>query len=226
MNLIKLNNVNKNFENVRVLKDINLEINEGTLLAVVGESGSGKSTLGKIISKIIKVSNGELKVNGKVSMIYQEYSSSLNPRFSILDVLEEVYIVKKEKIDINKIKEIIEFVSLSHIDLKKNVNILSGGEKQRLVIARAILFNPDIYIFDEAISSLDIHLQLQIIDIVKKLNEVYGKTIIFITHNVELLKYITEDILVLKNGEIVERGNILKESKTTYTKKLLNIWKC
>ncbi|WP_064615347.1 ATP-binding cassette domain-containing protein [Streptobacillus moniliformis] len=223
MNLIKLNNVNKNYENIAALKDINLEIKKGTLLAIVGESGSGKSTLGKIISKIIKISSGNLEIHGKVSMIYQEYTSSLNPKFSILDVLEEVYIIKKEKVDKDKINEILEFVSLNHIDLKKNISILSGGEKQRLVIARAILFNPDIYIFDEAVSSLDIHLQLQIIEIVRRLNEVYDKTILFITHNVELLKYITEDILVLKNGEIVERGNILKESKTAYTKKLLNI---
>ncbi|WP_155732640.1 ATP-binding cassette domain-containing protein, partial [Streptobacillus moniliformis] len=160
MNLIKLNNVNKNYENIAALKDINLEIKKGTLLAIVGESGSGKSTLGKIISKIIKISSGNLEIHGKVSMIYQEYTSSLNPKFSILDVLEEVYIIKKEKVDKDKINEILEFVSLNHIDLKKNISILSGGEKQRLVIARAILFNPDIYIFDEAVSSLDIHLQL------------------------------------------------------------------
>lgn len=120
MNLIKLNNVNKNYENIAALKDINLEIKKGTLLAIVGESGSGKSTLGKIISKIIKISSGNLEIHGKVSMIYQEYTSSLNPKFSILDVLEEVYIIKKEKVDKDKINEILEFVSLNHIDLKKN----------------------------------------------------------------------------------------------------------
>ncbi|CAM3063800.1 ATP-binding cassette domain-containing protein [Streptobacillus felis] len=225
MKIIKFSNVYKKFESKYALKGIDLEIKKNSIVAIIGESGSGKSTIGKIISGLILPTKGEVEISGKSSMIYQEYTTSINPKFSVLEVLEEVYRIKKCSIDMEKIHEILKFVSLNEINLNMNSMLLSGGEKQRLVIARAIIYNPDIFVFDEAISSLDIHLQLQIIDIIKGINKEFGKTIIFITHNIELLKNLTEDIIVLQKGKIVERGNILKESKNEYTKKLLNIWR-
>lgn len=223
--MIKLIDVSKVYESKSALSNINIEIDDASLVVVVGESGSGKSTLGKIISRLINPTEGMVEVNGKVGVIFQEYSSSINPIFTVFEVLKEVFVIKKEKIQMEKIYEVLNFVSLNNIDINSKANILSGGEKQRLVIARAILYDPDIFIFDEAISSLDVHLQFQIIEIVRKLNLEYQKTIIFITHNIELIKYLSEDVIVLKNGEIIERGNVLKSCKNDYTKKILNIWK-
>ncbi|WP_156300307.1 ATP-binding cassette domain-containing protein [Streptobacillus canis] len=223
--MIKLIDVSKVYESKSALSNINIEIDDASLVVVVGESGSGKSTLGKIISRLTNPTEGMVEVNGKVGVIFQEYSSSINPIFTVFEVLKEVFVIKKEKIQMEKIYEVLNFVSLNNIDINSKANILSGGEKQRLVIARAILYDPDIFIFDEAISSLDVHLQFQIIEIVRKLNLEYQKTIIFITHNIELIKYLSEDVIVLKNGEIIERGNVLKSCKNDYTKKILNIWK-
>lgn len=223
--MIKLIDVSKVYESKSALSNINIEINDASLVVVVGESGSGKSTLGKIISRLTNPTEGMVEVNGKVGVIFQEYSSSINPIFTVFEVLKEVFVIKKEKVQMEKIYEVLNFVSLNNIDINSKANILSGGEKQRLVIARAILYDPNIFIFDEAISSLDVHLQFQIIEIVRKLNLEYQKTIIFITHNIELIKYLSEDVIVLKNGEIIERGNVLKSCKNDYTKKILNIWK-
>ena len=157
----------------------------------------------------------------KISIVLQDYTTAINPCMSMKEILYEPFQIKKKKINNEKIKEILKLLKLDYLDVDIKSNKLSGGEKQRLNIARILLFDPEILIFDESISSLDIDLQIEIVKIIRKISENMNKTILFITHNISILKFLTDDILVLKDGVVIERG----DNKNPYTKKIFNIWK-
>lgn len=200
--MIKLKSVDKKYKNVKVLNSISLEINRSEIIAIIGFSGSGKTTLAKIITSIEKIDCGEINVNGKAVYISQEYNQAFNHKMNVLEILSEAYKIFDKKIDFKEILEILKLVKLDELILNLNISKLSGGEKQRINIARAILLKADILVFDEAISSLDILLQFEIIDIIKRINNKYGTTILFITHNIEIIKFLTSKILKLDNGKI------------------------
>ena len=217
--MIVFKNVNLSIENKEILKNISFELAKNKILAIIGESGGGKTSIANILMKKIDTYKGEVYVDNKE--IREYLNKEYYRKISIVEILYEPFQIKKKKINNEKIKEILKLLKLDYLDVDIKSNKLSGGEKQRLNIARILLFDPEILIFDESISSLDIDLQIEIVKIIRKISENMNKTILFITHNISILKFLTDDILVLKDGVVIERG----DNKNPYTKKIFNIWK-
>lgn len=230
---------------IQALKNINFSLGKGEILGVVGESGSGKSTLARVIMKLIDFDNGKISYQGKnikhldkselekyrkeVQIVFQNPLSSLNPVIKIKSLLAEpldVYRLYKNKLDKDqKIKNLVKSVGLDESILDKYPDQISGGEGQRIAIARAIAIQPKLLILDESISSLDKFAQRDILDLLLKLRKEFKLTYIFITHDLKLSKYFCNRILILKEGEIVDIGNtndIFNNPTSQYTKNLLN----
>ena len=221
-------------EYLHALNNINLEIKKGEILGLVGESGCGKSTLGKSVLKLINPSgkinfegknvlelkSRELKVFRKKSqMIFQNPYSSLDPRMTIYKILREPLVVHgiRDKKEIEtRIHEIIELTGLSVEDLKRYPHEFSGGQRQRIAIARALILKPDFLVADEPVSALDVSIQAQIITLLKDLKEKLNLTILFISHDLGVVKYLCDRIAVMYLGDIVE----LAESQSLFEKPL------
>lgn len=236
--MIFFKNVNVTIGDKIILKNLSFNLEKNNILAIIGESGGGKTTIANILMKKISEYDGEVYLDDKeirnysnieyykkISIVLQDYTTALNPCMTIRDVLYEPFEIKKEKVDYIKIKDVLNLLKLNYLDIDTKTIDLSGGEKQRVNIARILLFNPEVLIFDESISSLDIDLQIEIVEIIKKISENMNKTILFITHNLSILKFLTRDILVIKDGTIIERGDVINHPKSDYTKELFYKWK-
>lgn len=236
--MIFFKNVNVTIGDKIILKNLSFNLEKNNILAIIGESGGGKTTIANILMKKISKYDGEVYLDdkeirnysnieyyNKISIVLQDYTTALNPCMTIRDVLYEPFEIKKEKVDYIKIKDVLNLLKLNYLDIDAKTIDLSGGEKQRVNIARILLFNPEVLIFDESISSLDIDLQIEIVEIIKKISKNMNKTILFITHNLSILKFLTRDILVIKDGTIIERGDVINYPKSDYTKELFYKWK-
>ena len=202
---------------VKALDEVTLKLDAGTILSIVGESGSGKTTLGKIMATIESVTDGKLYFEGKeitrrnvtdirdnISMVFQNPSTSVNPRMRIKDLVSEPL----RKFDEKAVKEVLESVGLNYDDSKnKEPRELSGGQVQRVAIARALIKRPKLLILDEPTSALDESIQAQMLNLLIELQKKYGLTYVFITHNIGVAKYISDTIMVVYAGKIVEYGN-------------------
>ena len=228
-----------------VLNDVSLSLEQGKCVGIIGESGSGKSTLGRIITGIEKADSGVVEFEGKnihqkenrnmkndISVVFQNYVSSVNPKFSVAQIIAEPLIissqVNKSKIDKNKIdeevKKMIKIVGLSEEFLERFPHELSGGQLQRVCIARAIVTKPKFILLDEAVSSLDVSTQVEILDLLQKLKKEYNLSYIFITHDLLTITYICDSVIFFKDGKIEEKIDDirnLKNIKKDYSKKLL-----
>lgn len=230
-------------EYLHALNNINLEIKKGEILGLVGESGCGKSTLGKAVLKLIepegtvnfdgqnvlKLKNKELKdFRKKSQMIFQNPYSSLDPRMTIYKILREPLVVHgiRDKNEINsRIHEIINLTGLNDEDLKRYPHEFSGGQRQRIAIARALILKPDFLVADEPVSALDVSIQAQIITLLKDLKEKLNLTILFISHDLGVVKYLCDRIAVMYLGNIVELADsqtLFKEPKHPYTQALIS----
>ena len=236
--MIFFKNVNVTIGDKIILKNLSFNLEKNNILAIIGESGGGKTTIANILMKKISKYDGEVYLDDKeirnysnieyykkISIVLQDYTTALNPCMTIRDVLYEPFEIKKEKVDYIKIKDVLNLLKLNYLDIDTKTIDLSGGEKQRVNIARILLFNSEVLIFDESISSLDIDLQIEIVEIIKKISQNMNKTILFITHNLSILKFLTRDILVIKDGSIIERGDVINHPKSDYTKELFYKWK-
>ena len=251
-NLIQIKNLEKTYspegsflevkkEPLAVLKNVNLEIKKGEIMSLVGESGGGKSTLANCILKLITPEKGEILFNGenilkfnkkqtfeyrkKIQMIFQNPYSSLNPKMKIKETLMEPLIIHNEKDRENKINEIIDLVGISKSDLKKYPHEFSGGQRQRIAIARALILKPEFIVADEPVSALDVSICAQIINLLIELKEKLNLTILFISHDLNLVRYLSDRIAVMDKGKIVECGDveeIFNNPKDFYTKFLLS----
>ena len=227
----------------QVLFDVSLKVSQGTCLGILGESGSGKSTLGRVICGLLKPDTGEVKIqdvsvyasrNGRknlqkrLSVVFQDYTTSANPRFRVKEIIAEGLAARErnQKIRLNRLEEInrlLELVGLNSSYANRYPHELSGGQLQRVCIARAVACQPEIILFDEAISSLDAHTQIQIMDLLHDLKEKLGLTYIFITHDLTSVTYLCDDVLFLYHGRITEHIPVsrIAETKDDYARKLL-----
>ena len=251
--LLKVLNIKKSYTQKKFLKksvkivlnDVSLSLEQGKCLGIIGESGSGKSTLGRIITGIEKADSGVVEFEGKnihqkenrnvkndVSVVFQNYVSSVNPRFSVAQIIAEPLIissqVNRNKIDKKKIdeevKKMIKIVGLSEEFLERFPHELSGGQLQRICIARAIVTKPKFILLDEAVSSLDVSTQVEILDLLQKLKKEYNLSYVFITHDLLTITYICDSVIFFKDGKIEEKIDDirnLKNIKKGYSKKLL-----
>ncbi len=229
---------------IKAVDNFSLSINKGEILAIAGESGCGKSTLSKAIIKLVKPESGEIVYNNnnilklnkiqtkrftqKVQMIFQNPYASLNPKMKIKDILAEPLIINTNltKDEINKIVlEKITQVGLSEYHLSLYPHEFSGGQRQRIAIARALMLNPEFIIADEPVSALDASIQAQIINLIKDLQKTYDITILFISHDLNVIRYIADRVGIMYLGELVEIGTkdeIFNNPQHPYTKLLLD----
>lgn len=238
----------------KALNDINLKIPEGISIGIVGESGSGKSTLAKAIVKLLDIFHTNVKISGEIlfnssgnilninkisksefskirkeiQIIFQDPSSSLSPKMTIRELITEPItnffkLNKKEITD--KFDEWVELTGLNNVDPDSYPHMLSGGQRQRVAIARSLSVNPSVLIADEIVSALDVSVQGQILNLILDLKRKLNLTLIFISHDLSVIRNISEYAVVMNNGIIVEEGNIEKvfsNPENEYTKQLLN----
>ena len=212
----------------QVLKDISLEVKEIEILGLVGESGCGKSTLSKVILGFLKPSQGEIHHETQnPQMIFQDPASSLNPSKKISWILEEPLrmqkIPKEERR--KQVLEMAERVGLSQEQLKRYPRELSGGQRQRVSIAAALIQGSKFIIADEPVSALDVTIQRQIMELMVKLQEEMQLSILFISHDLNVVYQMCDRLLIMKDGKILEEGKteeLFQHPKESYTKQLLD----
>ena len=227
----------------QVLFDVSLTVRDGSCLGILGESGSGKSTMGRVICGLLKPDSGEAVLDGvsvyesragrknlqnKLSIVFQDYTTSANPRFRIRDIIVEGLTVQErrenKRLDRRaEVNRLLELVGLSAEFADRFPHELSGGQLQRVCIARAVACKPEIILFDEAISSLDAHTQVQVMELLRELKDRLGLTYIFITHDLTSITYLCDDVLFLYQGRVTEHLPVerISETKDEYARKLL-----
>ncbi|MFH1155130.1 MAG: ABC transporter ATP-binding protein [Pseudomonadota bacterium] len=230
---------------VKAVNDISFDIVKGESVGVVGESGCGKSTLARLMLNLIRPTSGQVLFDGqdvnrigktrlrnlrrRMQMVFQDPHSSLDPRNSIYRSLDEVFTIQKEKISRKKINdrivELLGMVGLKPEHCRSYPHQLSGGQKQRAVIARALAMVPEFIILDEPTAALDVSVQAQIILLLQQLGDQFGMTYLFISHDLALVDYFCQRIIVMYLGRIVEitpAGLSRQEPAHPYTKALMD----
>lgn len=237
--------LNKKSGDVKAVDDINLTIFEGETLGIVGESGCGKSTTGRTILRLLEPTDGQILFEGEdlaklsseqmrrkrkdIQMVFQDPYASLNPRKTIRQILLEplrvhnIGTTKDERM--KKIETIIEKVGLRKEHLDRYPNDFSGGQRQRIGIARALILKPKIIIADEPVSALDVSIQSQILNLLKDLKKEFNLTLIFISHDLSVVKHICDRVCVMYLGKIVEitdKKKLFQNPSHPYTQALLS----
>ena len=208
MKAVELINITKKYGEQEVLNSFSLDIEKGKCLAIMGESGSGKSTIAKIIIGLEKQNSGTVKIFTKdIEFLFQDSYNALNPRMSVEDLIYEP-LQFLPNIDVKKKKEIVsellEQVELSSELLTRKRDELSGGQLQRVCLARALSTKPQIMIFDESLSGLDPLVQDKILDLLYKIQKQYQLTYIFISHDFRLCYFLADRIILIDSGNIIE----------------------
>ena len=229
---------------VKAVNDVSLKIQTGEIYALAGESGCGKSTLAKSLTKLVKPKSGEILFDGKniyssdkreqklypknVQMVFQNPYSSLNPKMNILSILKEPLDINTKYSNSEKeylVEEILLDVGLPTSCLKLYPHQFSGGQRQRIAIARALILKPKLLIADEPVSALDASIQAQIINLLKELKMKHDLTILFISHDMNVIKYLADRVGIMYFGSLIEENytqTIFKYPKEDYTKQLLS----
>ncbi len=245
--ILEVRNISKTFKAegrvTKAVDDVSFNLQKGETLAIVGESGCGKSTTGRMLLRLLEPDCGEIWFKGKnlctlskvnmrrvrpeIQIVFQDPYGALNPRMRVRELLEEAILSNPNvsKSDVTKrCNDLIESVEMKEEDLNKYPHEFSGGQRQRLVIARAIATNPDIIICDEPVSALDLLVQAQILNLLKDLQKKLQLSYVFISHDLSVVKHMSDRIAIMHTGRIVEMGTkdeIFKSPKQHYTKMLL-----
>ncbi|MBC8716963.1 MULTISPECIES: dipeptide ABC transporter ATP-binding protein [Brucella/Ochrobactrum group] len=229
---------------VHAVKGVSFKLEKGKTLAIVGESGCGKSTLARILTMIDPQTSGELLIGGqdvniardgltpemrqKVQIVFQNPYGSLNPRQKIGDVLAEPLLLNTNMTAAERREKAMEMllkVGLGKEHFNRYPHMFSGGQRQRIAIARALMLNPKLLILDEPVSALDLSVQAQVLNILADLQEEFGLTYVFISHDLSVVRYIADDVMVMYFGEVVEYGSrddVFNNPQHDYTKKLFS----
>ncbi|MEM2178924.1 MAG: ABC transporter ATP-binding protein [Candidatus Methanomethylicaceae archaeon] len=225
---------------VRAVDGVDINIRKGETLGLVGESGCGKSTLGRAILLLIPLTQGDVIFEGKslirmkkqelrmmrkyMQIVFQDPYSSLNPRMRIKDLLSEPFIAFNEKVEDERLKEVMKAVGLSEEHLDRYPHEFSGGQRQRINIARAIIMKPKFVVLDEPTSALDVSIQAQILNLLKDFQKELNLTYLFITHNINVVSYMSDRVAIMYAGKIIEIVNteeLIMEPMHPYTKALM-----
>lgn len=222
---------------IGALENISIGLKKGEILGIAGESGSGKTTLAKIISGLLDYDSGGVFIDGKnlkdytraelagkIQMIFQDPFSSLNPKLSIGAAITEAVKTKGKNSPKNAV-DVLDMVGIPSDALQKYPHQFSGGQRQRIAIARALAASPEIIVADEPVSSLDVSVQAQIMNLFLGLKNELGLSYIIISHDLSLLSAVSDGIIIMQNGKIVEYGKpekIMDSPENPYTQKLIS----
>ncbi|EGQ26395.1 dipeptide ABC transporter ATP-binding protein [Mammaliicoccus sciuri] len=234
----------KSTQSVKAVDGVSFDVFKGETLGIVGESGCGKSTLARLINQLISPTSGSVEFKGKdlaslgikeirsarksIQMVFQNPDASLDPRKTIESLIAEPLVIHKigtKESRRKRVHELLEIVGLSSYHASRYPHEFSGGQKQRINIARALTLNPDVIICDEPVSALDVSVQAQVINLLKSLQKEFNLTYIFISHDLNVVRYMCDRIAVMYLGKVVETGTfqeIYEDPKHPYTKALLS----
>ena len=245
--LIEMKNLKKYFpmkkrQVLKAVENVTMDIYKGEILSLVGESGSGKTTLGRTVSRLYAKTNGDILFNGKpveeygrkeftkkVQMIFQDQQASLNPRMTVGDIIAEgidlhkLASSKQERME--KVYKLLEIVGLNREHASRFPHEFSGGQRQRIGIARALAVDPEVLVCDEPISALDVSIQAQVVNLLKDLQRERNLTLLFIAHDLSMVKYISDRVAVMYRGKVVELGTpeaVYGDPVHSYTKSLIS----
>ena len=245
--LIEMKNLKKYFpmkkrQVLKAVENVTMDIYKGEILSLVGESGSGKTTLGRTVSRLYAKTNGDILFNGKpienygrkeftkkVQMIFQDPQASLNPRMTVGDIIAEGIDIhklaasKQERME--KVYSLLEIVGLNREHASRFPHEFSGGQRQRIGIARALAVDPEVLVCDEPISALDVSIQAQVVNLLKDLQKERNLTLLFIAHDLSMVKYISDRVAVMYRGKVVELGTpevVYSNPVHSYTKSLIS----
>jgi peptide/nickel transport system ATP-binding protein/oligopeptide transport system ATP-binding protein len=231
-------------DHVRAVDEVSFVVRRGTTVGLVGESGSGKTTIGKAIVKLAPVTSGSILYDGrdiaalnlrtffpyrkKIQVIFQDPFNSLNPRMTVAAILGEPLEIHFPDLDAadrrERAAELLRKVGLTPEHLDRYPHEFSGGQRQRIGIARALAVEPELIICDEPVSALDVSVQAQIVNLLQDLQQELGLTYLFIAHDLAVVEHISDDVLVMTHGKLVEQASaeeIYRNPRHEYTKKLL-----
>ncbi|WP_250227890.1 ABC transporter ATP-binding protein [Anaeropeptidivorans aminofermentans] len=231
--------------NLHAVDGLDFSVEKGKTIGVVGESGCGKSTTGRLLSMLLEPTGGEILFEGqdltkinrsktkeyrkKIQMIFQDPFSSLNPRKTVYGAIAEAFDIHRmypsRKEREKRVFELMELVGLSERFINAYPHEMDGGRRQRIGIARALALNPEFIVCDEPVSALDVSIQAQILNLLKRLQMQFGYTYMFITHDLSVVKHVSNNIIVMYLGQMVEMAptkELFKNPKHPYTKALLS----
>jgi len=233
----------KGVEPVKAVNNVSFDINRGEVLGLVGESGSGKSTIGRSILRLVPVTSGQVIFDGidvtalqgsdlkdmrkRMQMIFQDPFASLNPRMTVFDTLAEPLLlhgIETRKTVAQGVLKLMDDVGLARAFVRKYPHEFSGGQRQRIAIGRALATRPEFIVADEPVSALDVTIQAQILDLMQQLGREYGLTMLFVSHDLAVVRHLADRILVLYKGEVVEQGTgdeLFEHPQQAYTQQLL-----
>ncbi len=222
------------------MRGVSVVLRQGERLGLVGESGCGKSTLTRAILGLDPIDTGEIRLNGSslqgagaelrrdIQVVFQDPYGSFNPRHKVAQLIKEPYhllsIPPSRKEQEDAVVSVLKSVGLRAEDRFKYIHEFSGGQRQRIAIARALIIRPKLVIFDEAVSALDVSVRAQILDLIAELAEEYGLSYLFISHDLFVVRSITDRCLVMHNGQIVEHGDtkeLFDNPKHKYSQELI-----